>query len=59
MKLGAGSYEPFYCEYDLDHEITDNVIELQNQLSCVNNFNDKENSKAIKKAMIETLLNDL
>jgi len=59
MKGGGGRYTPLDCEFDLDHEITNNVIELKSQLIFINNFNEKENSKAIKKAMIETLLNDL
>jgi len=58
MKPGAGRYSRIYCEFDLDHEITKSVAELTEILEDVNEFSEKD-SKAIKKAMIETLLNDL
>jgi len=58
MKGGGGRYTPSDCEFDLDHEITKSVAELTEILEDVNALSEKA-SKAIKKAMIETLLNDL
>ena len=54
----AGNYSRIDCKFDLDHEITKSVAELTEILEDVNEFS-TEDSKAIKKAMIETLLNDL
>ena len=55
----AGNYSRIDCKFDLDHEITANVNQLKEQLGHINNCNKETDSKAIKKAMIETLLNDL
>ena len=54
----AGNYSRIDCDFDLEHEITKSVDELTEILEDVNEFS-TEASKAIKKAMIETLLNDL
>ena len=58
MNGGARRYTPLDCKFDLDHEITKSVAELTEILEDVNELSEKA-SKAIKKAMIETLLNDL
>ena len=55
---GSVNYSRIDCKFDLEHEITKSVAELTEILEDVNALSEKA-SKAIKKAMIETLLNDL
>ena len=58
MKRGA-RYSRIDCEVDLEHEITANVDYIKEKLNSINGWYVDTEAKAIKKAMIETILNDL
>lgn len=50
---------PIESEYDLDHSITDELETLKDQLLNLDDNGKYENKKAIIKAMIETLIEEL
>lgn len=46
-------------EFDLDHSITEEVDSLKRHINNINNLYSKKDAKVIKKAMIETILENL
>jgi hypothetical protein len=55
----CGKYEPVTNKYDLHHEINNEVAKLTDQLTEINDFNSEENAKAIKKALLEIIIENL
>lgn len=55
----TGRYSATLSDFDIDHEITKQCNKTTYLIKVIEAENSKEDAKAIKKAMIETLLNSI
>lgn len=55
---GTGRYCPV-TEFDIDHEINDHVENTKNLAKEIENVHSVNNARAVKKAIIQTLIDSL
>ena len=55
----TGIYCPIENDYDLEHEINENVRKTKDILESLNGNDSLRNETAIKKAIIETILESM